>query len=251
MGSAPEDQHRHHRCDVLPPLRNIKEKNVTARQENVNLLIMWSPAAHGITVTFLCFQCFDYLLSHPLHSSKVNEAKQERSRKVSQRNADLLTEPKECKRNAEPQEYVKYSCITDMLEQTHTHISFRKFCCTWGGVPILSEVQKAAALVNQQYYSPIAEVLFCNICGKVKHNEEGSRYAIRETTTFLIIYHNLPLIHGRTVVCLPALPCHFCSSHPVQVFHQGCTSASHHRSPADLTGGISWRFFSSCHQTQK
>lgn len=188
MGSAPEDQHRYHQCDVLPPLRNIKEKNVTARQENVNLLIMWSPAAHGITVTFLCFQCFDYLLSHPLHSSKVNEAKQERSRKVSQRNADLLTEPKECKRNAEPQEYVKYSCITDMLEQTHTHISFRKFCCTWGGVPILSQVQKAAALVNQKYYSPIAEVLFCNICGKVKHDEEGSRYAIRETTTFLIIY---------------------------------------------------------------
>lgn len=120
------DQHRHHRCDVLPPLRNIKEESVTARKENVNLLIMWSPAARGITVTFLCFQYFDYLLSHPLHSSKVNEAKQERSRKVSQQNAYLLTEPKECKRNAEAQEYVKYSCITDMLEQTHTNHLLQK-----------------------------------------------------------------------------------------------------------------------------
>lgn len=96
---------------------------------NTNPIIMWSPAAHCIAVTFLGFLCFDYLLSHQLHSWKVNETKQERSRKVSQQNADLLTEPKECKRNAELQEYVKYSCITDsMLEQTSKHI-FKKLCC--------------------------------------------------------------------------------------------------------------------------
>lgn len=121
---------------MLPPLRNIEQKSVTARKGNPYLFIMLSPAAHHITVTFSGFLCVDCLLSHPPHSSKVNEAKQERNKKVSQRNADLLTKPKECKSNAE----LKYCCsrISDTtLEQPHICTSFRKFYCAWSREVIL------------------------------------------------------------------------------------------------------------------
>lgn len=76
-------------------------KSVSASKGNAYPFIMWSPAVHHITVTFSGFLYFDCLLSYPPHSSKVTEAKQERNKKVSQWNTDLLTKPKECRTNSE------------------------------------------------------------------------------------------------------------------------------------------------------
>lgn len=45
-----------------------------------------------------------------------------------------------------------------MLGQTHTHNSFRKFYCAWSREVILSQAQKAEALVNQLFYTLKAEV---------------------------------------------------------------------------------------------